>query len=331
MSEEQRLIYVGMHDGVCAVSSDDGGKTWRQGPITSLPHAAARVAVSPVDSRRAWLAAYEAGVYRTDDGGTTWAHVDSYPSDYAHSVMADPEAADAVLVGSEPAALFRSSDAGSTWEEYKSFQNVPESSNWGFHAPTRDSHVRDLVVSPGDANLIYAGIEVGGVVRSSDGGNSWQQLPGLDDDIHCLHLSTDQQKRVYVATASAPFRSSNGGDQWEQINDGLDRRYTLHIAAAPDDADQVLVTVSENARRKAPQFYRSADGGQNWQLVEGLGEGEEPESMVVAFEWDPSSPDDVYAGTDGGELYHSPDRGRTWQQLSVTLPSVAVGALAVAG
>ena len=87
--------------------------------------------------------------------------------------------------------------------------------------------------------------------------------------------------------------------------------------------------MSENARRKAPQFYRSANGGQSWRLVEGLGEGEEAESMVVAFEWDPSSPDDVYAGTDGGELYHSSDRGQTWQQLPVTLPSVAVGALAV--
>lgn len=330
MSQERRLIYVGMHDGVCSLSSDDGGKTWQQGPITHLPHAAARVSVSPVDSRRAWLAAYEAGVYRTDDGGATWSHVASYPSDYAHSVLADPESADAVLVGSEPAALFRSSDAGASWEECKSFQDVPDSTNWGFHAPTRDSHIRDLVVSPGDAGLLYAGIEVGGVVRSSDGGNSWQQLPGLDDDIHCLHLGTDQQRRVYVATASAPYRSSNGGDDWEKINDGLDRRYTLHIAAAPDNADQVLVTVSENARRKAPQFYRSTDGGQTWALVEDLGEGEEPESMVVAFEWDRSSPDDVYAGTDGGELYHSPDRGQTWQQLPVTLPSVAVGALAVA-
>ena len=331
MSQEKRLIYVGMHDGVCSLSSGDGGKTWQQGPVTQLPHAAARVSVSPVDSRRAWLAAYEAGVYRTDDGGVSWSHVASYPSDYAHSVLADSESADAVLVGSEPAALFRSGDAGASWEECKSFKDVPESTNWGFHAPTRDSHIRDLVVSPGDAGLLYAGIEVGGVVRSTDGGSSWQQLPGLDDDIHCLHLGTDQQRRVYVATASAPYRSSNGGDDWEKINDGLDRRYTLHIAAAPDDADQVLVTVSENAGRKAPQFYRSADGGQSWQLIEGLGEGEEAKSMVVAFEWDPSSPDDVYAGTDGGELYHSPDRGETWQQLPVTLPSVAVGALAVAG
>lgn len=331
MSQNQRLIYVGTHDGVCSLSSNDGGKTWQQGPITQLPHAAARVSVSPVDSQRAWLAAYEAGVYRTDDGGSTWSHLASYPSDYAHSVLADPESADSVLVGSEPAALFRSSDAGASWEECKSFRDVPESTNWGFHAPTRDSHIRDLVVSPGDTGLLYAGIEVGGVVRSTDGGNSWQQLPGLDDDIHCLHLGTDRQERVYVATASAPYRSSNGGDDWEKINDGLDRRYTLHIAAAPDDADQVLVTVSENAGRKAPQFYRSADGGQSWQLVEGLGEGEDAKSMVVAFEWDPSSPDDVYAGTDGGQLYHSPDRGQTWRQLPATLPSVAVGALAVAG
>ena len=132
MSQKQRLIYVGMHDGVCAVSSGDGGKTWRQGPVTQLPHAAARVAVSPVDSKRAWLAAYEAGVYRTDDGGATWTHVESYPSDYAHSVLADPSKADAVYVGSEPAALFRSEDAGASWEECRSFQDVPS-------PPTGDS------------------------------------------------------------------------------------------------------------------------------------------------------------------------------------------------
>ena len=330
MSQEQRLIYVGMHDGVCAVRSDDSGATWTQGPATPLPHAAARLTVSPKQSRRAWLAAYEAGLYRTDDGGATWTHVDSYPSEYAHSVLADPTHPDAVYVGSEPAALFRSEDSGTSWQECRSFQDVPESSGWGFHAPTRDSHVRDLVVSPADSGLLYAGIEVGGVVRSTDGGNSWRQLPGLDDDIHCLTLGTDRQQRVYAATASAPYRSDNGGDDWEVINDGLARRYTLHIAAAPDDANLVLVTVSENARRKSPQFYRSTDGGQSWTKVEGLGEGEEPEDMVVAFEWDQHSPADVYAGTDGGNLYHSPDRGQTWRQLPVTLPSIAVGALAVA-
>ncbi len=334
MTQERRLIYVGMHDGVCAVSSEDGGKNWRQGPVTPLPHAAARLAVSPLNPERAWLAAYEAGVYRTDDRGQSWTHLGSYPTPYAHSVLAHPSEVDSIYAGSEPAALFRSDDGGASWNECAGFRAVPESSEWGFHAPTRDSHVRDLRASPADANILFAGIEVGGVVCSQDGGHSWRQLPGLDADIHCLSLCFPsalpaRPQRVYAATASAPYRSDGDGGQWEKINDGLERRYTLHIAAAPDDADLVLVTVSENARRKSPQFYRSTNGGQTWRLVEGLGRGEEAEDMVVAFEWDAKSPQRVYAGTDGGELYVSGDRGETWEQLPVALPSVAVGALAV--
>ena len=326
---QARRIYAGMHDGVCAVISADGGETWEQGPITPLPHAAARLATSPVAARRAYLAAYEAGVYRTDDGGLTWNRLSSYPSNYAHSVLAHPVETDTVLVGSEPAAIFRSGDSGSTWAECDGFRAVPEAAEWGFHAPTRASHVRDLRVAPDDPQRLYAGIEVGGMVRSGDGGASWRQLPGLDPDIHCVNLSPARPSSLYVATASAPYRSDDGGGQWEPINDGLDRRYTLHIAAAPDDADLVLVTVSANARRSSPQFYRSTDGGRNWQLVDGLGQGENAEDMVVAFDWDPQEPGLVYAGTDGGGLFCSADRGVTWQRLPVSLSTVAVGALAV--
>jgi photosystem II stability/assembly factor-like uncharacterized protein len=328
MSQGKR-IYVGMHDGVCAVISENGGKTWQPGPVTPLAHAAARLTSSAVAPQRAYLAAYEAGVFRTDDGGLNWRHLDSYPTDYAHSVLAHPAEADTVYVGSEPAAVFRSSDGGNTWEEVSGFRAIPESTEWGFHAPTRDSHVRDLRMAPNDSDCLYAGIEVGGMVSSQNGGVSWKQLPGLDDDIHCVNLSGDRPNSVYVATASAPYRSDDGGTQWELINTGLDRRYTLHIAAAPDDADLVLVTVSSNARRSNPQFYRSTDGGRSWKLVAGLGEGENPEDMVVAFDWDPQDPDTVYAGTDGGGLFSSADRGVSWRELPVRLTTVAVGALAV--
>ena len=328
--KNHRRVYLGMHDGVCAVSSDDDGKSWQLGPITSLPHAAARLTASPVNPDRAYLAAYEAGVYRTDDGGRSWNCLESYPTDYAHSVLAHPSEPETVYAGSEPAAVFESKDGGTTWQECLGFQAVPEADQWFFHAETRDSHVRDLRVSPGDADHLYAGIEVGGMVRSRDGGTSWQQLPGLDDDIHCVTISADHPQRVYVATASAPFRSDDEGDHWELINSGLQRRYTLHVAAAPDDADLVLVTVSANAGRKDPQFYRSTDGGRNWQFVEALGHGENPSDMAVAFEWDTQSPDRVYAGTDGGKLFCSEDRGQSWEQLPVSLPSVAVGAIAIA-
>ena len=328
MSQVKR-IYIGMHDGVCAVTSADDGKTWEQQPVTPLAHAAARLAASPADPQRAYLAAYEAGVYRTDDGGLTWNHLDSYPTDYAHSVLAHPAEGGNGVRGQRTGGHFPLRRRGDTWEEFGGFRAVPEAAEWGFHAPTRDSHVRDLRVAPHDPNRLYAGIEVGGMVSSRDGGVSWQQLPGLDADIHCVNLSDARPNSVYVATASAPYRSDDAGGQWELINTGLDRRYTLHIAAAPDDADLVLVTVSANARRNSPQFYRSTNGGRSWKLVEGLGQGENPEDMVVAFDWDAEQPDRVYAGTDGGQLFRSEDRGVTWEQLPVSLSSVAVGALAV--
>ncbi len=322
----QRRLYIGMHDGVCALTSSDGGRIWEQGNVTPIDHAAARLTVSATSPQRAYLAAYESGVYRTDDGGATWQHLSSYPSDYAHSVLVHPQDPQFLYVGSEPAAIFRSSDGGETWDECTGFRQVPESDKWFFHSETRDSHVRDLRMAPDDPGRLFAGIEVGGMVRSEDGGGSWEQLHGTHDDIHFVNLSAAQPRRVYIATARGPYRSDDDGRSWELINNGLQRPYTLHITAAPDDADLALVTVSSNAGRQNPQLYRSEDGGRNWQLVEL--EGAE-DDMAVAIDWDPNDHRRVYVGTDGGKIYVSNDRGQSWEKLPVSLPTIAVGALVV--
>lgn len=323
---QHRKLYVGTHDGVCTVTSADGGLTWEKGKVTHLAHAAARLTASATEPDRAYLAAYESGVYRTDDGGHTWQHLDSYPTDYAHSVLVHPREHQIVYAGSEPAAIFRSGDGGETWEECSGFRAVPESSQWFFHSETRDSHVRDLRMAPDNPDGLYAGIEVGGMVRSVDGGKSWRQLPGTHDDIHFVNLSRARPNTVYVATARGPYRSDDQGDHWELINNGLERPYTLHISVAPDDADRVLVTVSSNAGRQNPQFYRSTDAGRRWQLIEAVGSQED---MVVAIDWDATDPQRVYVGTDGGQIYRSEDRGESWQALPVSLPTIAVSALIV--
>ena len=191
-----RKLLVGMHDGVCAIRSSDGGKSWSQGSVTPLAYAAARFTVSPAASSQwGYLAAYEAGVYRTEDGGESWRSLDTYPSAYAHSVVMHPTNTHEIYVGSEPAAVFRSQDGGETWEERSGFRSVPESSSWSFHG-TRLSHVRDLRKAPNDQEHLYAGIEVGGVVHSRDGGASWQQLHGTDDDIHLVNVTQSNPSRV---------------------------------------------------------------------------------------------------------------------------------------
>ena len=60
---QNRRIYVGLQEGVCAVSGQ--GETWICSDVTPLAHAAARLTASPMVGGRAYLAAYEAGVYRT--------------------------------------------------------------------------------------------------------------------------------------------------------------------------------------------------------------------------------------------------------------------------
>jgi photosystem II stability/assembly factor-like uncharacterized protein len=326
VNSQNRRLYIGSHDSVCALNSSDGGQTWERSKGTRLAHAAARLIASPTSAQRVYLAAYESGVYRTDDGGATWQHLSAYPSDYAHSVLVHPDDDQRVYVGSEPAAIFSSRDGGETWEEHPGFRAVPESSQWSFHSETRDSHVRDLRMAPHDPNVLYAGIEVGGMVRSRDGGQTWQQLPGINDDIHCIDLSRARPQTVYVATARGPYRGDDEGEHWELINQGLQRRYALHIAAAPENADIVLLTVSENSRRLNPQLYRSTNAGRDWQLVESIGDDDD---MVVGIDWDPNNPQRVYAGTDHGSVYCSEDCGESWAQLPVNLGTIAVGALIV--
>ena len=323
--DSNRRIYVGTHDGVCALTSN-GGRTWEQGKMTPLANAAARLSQSPLEPDRAYLAAYEAGVFKTDDGGATWRHLSSYPTGYAHSVLAHPNQPGVLFVGSEPAAVFRSDDSGETWGECRGFQEVPEASQWNFHGD-RLSHVRELRTAPGDPDTMFAGIEVGGIVKSNDGGKSWNQLHGLHDDIHLVNISQANPRRIYAATAQAPYRSDDGGDNWEAINNGLERRYTLHISAAPHDANVVLVTVSSNAGRENPQFYRSTDGGSQWHLIESIRNNDD---MVVAIDWDPNMQHRVYAGTDGGKIYCSNDDGAQWEPVPVDLPNIAIGAMMVA-
>lgn len=321
--DRNRKLYVGMLDGVCAVTSSDGGGTWEKGKTTPLANAASRLSASPMLHHRAYLAAYEAGVYRTDDGGVTWQHLSSYPTDYAHSVLAHSKEAQTVFVGSEPAAVFRSSDGGESWSECKGFTGIPEAENWFFHGE-RASHVRELRSDQRSPDTIYAGIEVGGIVRSRDGGATWEQLHGTDDDVHLVDLNAAHPQRIYAATAVAPFRSDDGGDHWELINDGLQRSYTLHITSAPDDPDLVLVSVSNGAGRKDPQLYRSTDGGRSWNLIEYIGSDGD---MVVAIDWESGNNERVYAGTDGGRIFCSNDRGMSWEPVQISLPNIAIGAL----
>jgi len=324
-SNDQSRLLVGTATGICQVVSTADGKAERLGSMTSLPHAVARLAVCQTQPQIVYMAAYEGGIWRSDDGGGTWHQLRSYPVAHAHSVVVDPHDAAVVYVGSEPAAIFHSRDGGATWQECQGFRAVPESKHWHFYAP-RHAHVRDLVMAADNPQRLYAGLEVGGIVRSTDGGDTWQQLHGPYEDVHSLSVTPAQPQTLYAATARQPWRSDDGGETWTAIGDGLPHRYIVPIAAAPDHPDVVLVSCSTSFQRQTGFLARSTDAGRRWQTATWPGPQDD---MVIAIAWDAAEPRQVFAGTDGGSLYRSTDQGASWQALPVTLDSVAVGGLLV--
>ena len=73
--------------------------------------------------------------------------------------------------------------------------------------------------------------------------------------------------------------------------------------------------------------YRSSNGTAKWHLIEVVGSDDD---MVVAIDWDPADPHRVYAGTEGGSIFRSEDRGESWEPITIRMPAIAVSAMVVA-
>ena len=125
------------------------------------------------------------GLKRSADGGDSFEDV-PLPEPDVFSVAVS--AADgAVYVGTEPSRLFRSRDGGESWEELVALQEIPSRPDWSYPPRPWTSHVRWIAPSPHDREVVLVGIELGGLMRTEDGGASFSDhRPEAARDVHCL-------------------------------------------------------------------------------------------------------------------------------------------------
>src|SRR5205823_185973 len=148
----------------------------------------------------------EGGVRRTEDSGRTWADC-ALPEPGVFS-LAVSGAGGAVYAGTEPSRLFRSDDRGASWRELEALLDLPSRPTWSFPPRPWTSHVRWIAPSPHDAALILVGIELGGLMRSTDGGESWEDhRPGAQRDVHSLAWHARDPRRAYEAGRSEEHTS----------------------------------------------------------------------------------------------------------------------------
>lgn len=258
----------------------------------------------------------EGGVRKTRDGGRTW--VDVSPPDRGVFALAVSPVDGAVYVGTEPSRLFRSEDGGESWRALDALLELPSRPSWSFPPRPWTSHVRSIAPSPGDAQLLLVGIELGGLMRTRDGGETWSDhAPGAQRDVHSLLWH--ESGRAYEAGGGGAAWSDDGGATWRPADAGRDRHYTWAVAADPGDADTWLVSASTGpfaahggGRPQARIFRRRGD--EPWEAVTG-----ELPSMAYALAWG----DRLYAGLADGSVLASDDAGDSWETLPARLPAIA--------
>jgi photosystem II stability/assembly factor-like uncharacterized protein len=265
------------------------------------------------------------GAHVSDDGGRTWRDA-GLPAPDVFSVAIS--AADgAFYAGCEPSMLFRSDDRGRTWRELSALREIPSAPTWSFPPRPWTSHVRWIAPSPHDAGLLLAGIELGGLMRSEDGGETWSDhRPGAQRDVHALGWHPRVPGRAYEAAGGGAAWSDDGGATWRAADAGRDRHYTWALAVDPGDPDRWYVSASTgpfaaHGRRHAEAYVYRWESDGPWQPLDDRLAGPLA-SMPYALAF---AGDRLFAGLADGVLYASDDRGETWRPLELrgaSLPSV---------
>ena len=329
-------VLAGTKKGAFILTSDGARKQWD----VSGPHFAGwemyHLKGSPVEPNRIYASQTSSWfgqiIQRSDDGGKTWHQPGTPPGEPTTTPDGMPKGESNKFV------YDTSPETGKPLTTHQHYD--------GTQRPWEFKRVWHLEPSLTDPDTVYAGIEDAALFRSSDGGQTWQELSGLRDVkgslwqpgaggmcLHTIVQDPSNPQRIYIAiSAAGTFRTDDGGKTWRAINRGLKSKYEL-----PDPDAEVGHCVHRIAMHPARpnvlfmqkhwDVMRSDDAGDSWHEISGnlptdFGfpidvHAHEPETVYVV----PIKNDSEHFPPDGKlRVYRSRTGGNEWEALTNGLP-----------
>jgi photosystem II stability/assembly factor-like uncharacterized protein len=290
------------------------------------------VAVDAHEPSCVYAGTFDSGLYASGDHGQTWRRDGKGLADRrVLSVAVSPSHRErgisVVYAGTEPSNLYRSEDAGHSWDRLPALREVRSEPTWSFPPRPWTHHVRTIALHPTDPGWLAVGIELGGVMRSMDGGASWMDHnPQAHSDAHQLLTHPLAPDRLYEVAGQGVARSENRGETWSKFERGLDRRYAWAQALDPADPDlwYVAISRSPSAAHGAGdgQFHLWRSHGDGWRAIDDWGTARELRRMPYALVSLPGGANRLLVGLRGGTLLLSEDAGESWTRLDAALPDV---------
>jgi photosystem II stability/assembly factor-like uncharacterized protein len=344
--------------------STDGGKTWvptsngiaaRSGftgdaiPVFSLT-------IDPHDYDTIWVGTTGIrGIYKSTDAGASWKKMDNGIEEIEgisfRGFTVDPDNADVVYAAAEISSWTWAGEerAGREFDMTRGvvYKTVNGGQSWT--AVWRGNNLARYVwVDPRDSNVVYvstgifdreaansdpvAGTPGGeGVVKSTDGGKTWQSMNnGLDNlYVGTLFMHPDNPDILLAGTSNNQYFSgagvyltTDGGKTWQRT-----------LSGGAESVEFSTANPSIAYAANAAEVYRSEDGGLTWQRVSGGQNGWGSPGVRAGFpidlQVDPRDSNRLFANNYGGGNFLSTDGGRTWSVASTGYTGAQARAIAV--
>ncbi|NIO12138.1 MAG: hypothetical protein GTO40_30590, partial [Deltaproteobacteria bacterium] len=229
-----RVLYVGTADGLFEARPNGHETKTSRMALEECGAIRCPVVVDRSNPKVLYAATGKKGMLRSEDGGGSWREINNgiiYKE--AWSLVQHPKTGD-LFVGTGPSSVFKSSDGGETWTDCEQLKKLPETKEWTFPNPPHVSHVKGLSLFDGDPRLIFGAVEEGWIIRSKDGGKTWQCIKnGTEFDSHSVAVMPDDPSIVVSTSGTGVYRSTDGGDHFTKSTTGLDRRYVAPLTLHP--------------------------------------------------------------------------------------------------
>ena len=288
------------------------------------------------------LAGTESGIYRLDQARMLWLHVPSPMDSIQVTALAiAPDDPDVIIAGTQPAALYRTDDGGKSWRKLSAPMKSHQMSPWQgekkwtpAEAELLDSvkhwcRVTTIAFDPKNSNTIWAGVEIDGAWRSTDGGETWEQITKeltspvdgrKSQDVHGLTPVYNGARKLFMSTNIGIYVSGDDGTTWDFSRLDSKWQYTRCIVERADHTGVMFVTNGNGPPGTNGRLFRSRNYGRDWEDA-GLPGPVESSAYFMAVH--PADANLIFLATNLGQIYRSKDGGESWTQFERRLPEVS--------